>query len=107
MKSSKEIIKITIQSFDHYILNKAMNEIIATLRRTGAKMNGPVPMPTKIRRFCVIRSPHVDKDSREHFEIRTSKKILIIFPGQSTIDALMKLNLSAGVNIKIAINSSK
>lgn len=106
MKNSQEIIKITLQSFDHYILNKAMNEIIATVRRTGARIKGPISMPTKIRRFCVIRGPHVDKDSREHFEIQSSKKILIIVPGSSTVDSLMKLNLSAGVSVKISINSA-
>jgi len=104
--SSKEVIKIALQAFDHFILNKAVNEIIATARRTGAGIKGPISMPTKIKRFCVIRSPHVDKDSREHFEIRSSKKILIINPGSSTVDSLMKLNLSAGVNIKIAISNN-
>ena len=102
---NKENIKITLQSFDYFILNKAMFEIIATVRRTGAGIKGPIPIPTKIKKFCVIRSPHVDKDSREHFEIRSSKRLLIIMsPTTQTVDALMKLNLSAGVDIKIAIN---
>jgi len=68
-------------------------------------MIGPVPLPTKIEKFCVLRSPHVDKDSREHFEIRTSKRLIIIIPTAQTVDSLMKLNLSAGINIKIAINN--
>jgi small subunit ribosomal protein S10 len=101
---NKESIKITLESFDHFVLNKAMNEIIVTVRRTGAGINGPIPLPTKIEKFCVIRGPHVDKDSREQFEIRSSKRLLIITPTSQTVDALMKLSLSAGVNIKIALN---
>lgn len=103
---NKESIKITLESFDHLVLNKAMSEIIGTVRRTGAAIKGPIPLPTKIQKFCVIRGPHVDKDSREQFEIRSSKRLLIISPTAQTVDALMKLNLSAGVNIKIAINGS-
>jgi len=103
---NKENIKITLESFDHLVLNKAMGEIIGTVRRTGADIKGPVPLPTKIQKFCVIRGPHVDKDSREQFEIRSSKRLLIISPAAHTVDALMKLNLSAGVSIKIAINGS-
>jgi small subunit ribosomal protein S10 len=102
----KESIKITLESFDHLVLNKAMNEIIVTVRRTGAAIKGPIPLPTKIEKFCVIRGPHVDKDSREQFEIRSSKRLLIISPTAQTVDALMKLSLSAGVNIKIAINGT-
>ena len=100
-------IKITLESFDHFVLNKAMNEIIGTVRRTGAAIKGPIPLPTKIQKFCVLRGPHVDKDSREQFEIRSSKRLLIISPTTQTVDALMKLNLSAGVNIKIALNENK
>lgn len=104
---NKESIKITLESFDHLVLNKAMDEIINTVRRTGALIKGPIPLPTKIQKFCVIRGPHVDKDSREQFEIRSSKRLLIIVPTAQTVDALMKLNLSAGVNIKIAVNETK
>jgi small subunit ribosomal protein S10 len=107
MKNKENTIKITLKSFDHFVLNKAMNEIIATVRRTGAGIKGPIPLPTKIQKFCVIRSPHVDKDSREQYEIRSSKRLLIIIPTAQTVDALMKLNLSAGVDIKIAINGNK
>ncbi len=103
----KESIKITLESFDHVVLNKAMGEIIATVRRTGALIRGPIPLPTKIQKFTVIKGPHVDKDSREQFEIRSSKRLLIILPAPQTVDALMKLSLSAGVNIKIAINGAK
>ena len=104
---NKESIKITLESFDHFVLNKAMNEINGTVRRTGAAIKGPSPLPTKIQKFCVLRGPHVDKDSREQFEIRSSKRLLIISPTTQTVDALMKLNLSAGVNIKIALNENK
>lgn len=104
---NKETIKIVLESFDHVVLNKAMNEIIATVRRTGATVKGPIPLPTKIQKFTLLRGPHVDKDSREQFEIRSSKRLLMINPVPQTVDALMKLNLSAGVNIKIAINGAK
>ena len=104
---NKESIKITLESFDHFVLSKAVKEIIATVKRTGAGIKGPIPFPTKIEKFCVTRSPHVDKDSREQYEIRTSKRILIISPTAQTVDALMKLNLSAGVEIKIALNGTK
>jgi small subunit ribosomal protein S10 len=104
---NKEGIKISLESFDHVVLNKAMREIISTVKRTGATIKGPIPLPTKIEKFTVIRGPHVDKDSREQFEIRSSKRLLIISPTVQTVDALMKLNLSSGVGIKIAINGSK
>ena len=104
---NKESIKITLESFDHLVLHKAMEEINSTVKRTGATIKGPIPLPTKIQKFCVIRGPHVDKDSREQFEIRSSKRLLIIVPTAQTVDALMKLNLSAGVNIKIAVNETK
>lgn len=104
---NKESIKITLESFDHTVLSKAMNEIIATVKRSGAAISGPVPLPTSIQKFCVIKGPHVDKDSREQFEIRSSKRLLIISPTSQTVDSLMKLSLSAGVNIKIAINGAK
>ena len=106
-EKNKESIKLTLESFDHLVLNKAMDEIINTVRRTGAVIKGPIPLPTKIQKFCVIRGPHVDKDSREQFEIRSSKRLLIVVPTAQTVDALMKLNLSAGVNIKIAVNETK
>jgi len=105
--SKEEGIKISLESFDHVVLNKAMREIINTVQRTGATVKGPIPLPTKIEKFTVIRGPHVDKDSREQFEIRSSKRLLIISPTVQTVDALMKLNLSSGVDIKIAINGSK
>lgn len=104
---SRDSIRIALESFDHVILNRTMNEIITTVKRTGASIRGPLPMPTKIKKFTVIKGPHVDKNSREQFEIKSSKRLLIILPAAQTVDALMKLNLSAGVSIKIAINENK
>jgi small subunit ribosomal protein S10 len=102
MASNIEIIKVSLKSFDNNILNKAVTEIISTVRRTGATIKGPIPIPTKIKKFTVIKSPHVNKDSREQFEIRSFKRLLIIMPTLQTVDALMKLNLSAGVDIKMS-----
>jgi small subunit ribosomal protein S10 len=102
MSSNIEVIKISLKSFDNSILNKAITEIVSTVRRTGATIKGPVPLPTKIKKFTVIKSPHVNKDSREQFEIRSYKRLLIIIPTLQTVDALMKLNLSAGVDIKMS-----
>lgn len=102
MRSNIEVIKISLKSFDNNILNKAITEIVSTVRRTGATIKGPVPLPTKIKKFTVIKSPHVNKDSREQFEIRSYKRLLIIIPTLQTVDALMKLNLSAGVDIKMS-----
>lgn len=99
-----EGIKIILRAFDHTILDQAVQEIIGTVKRTGAKVKGPIPLPTKIKKFCVNKGPHVDSRSKEHFEIRTIKRLLIIIPTPQTVDALMKLNLSAGVNIKISLN---
>ena len=101
--SNKEGIRISLKSFDNIVLNKAMQEIINTVKRTGASVKGPIPLPTKIEKFTVIKGPHVDKDAREQFEIRSSKRLLIVMPTVQTVDALMKLNLSAGVEIKIKI----
>ena len=107
MSINKEGIKISLKSFDHIVLNKAMQEIINTVKRTGATIKGPIPLPTRIQKFTVIKGPHVDKDAREQFEIRTAKMLLIIIPTAQTVDALMKLNLSAGVEIKIKIGDKK
>jgi small subunit ribosomal protein S10 len=104
---NKESIKIILESFDKLILSKSVNEIIGTVKRSGAGLSGPIPLPTKIQKFCLIKGPHVDKDSREQFEIRSSKRLIIISPTSQTVDALMKLSLSAGVSIKIAINGAK
>ena len=95
-------IRIKLRAYDHRMLDVAAREIVEHVTRTGAKVVGPVPLPTKINKFTVLRSPHVDKKSREQFEIRTHKRLLdILEPTQQTLDALMKLDLSAGVDVEI------
>lgn len=97
-----EMIRIKLKAYESTLLDSAINEIVATAKRTGANIAGPIPLPTKKSRYCVLRSPHTDKKSREHFEIRTHKRLLdILSPTQQTIDALMKLDLSAGVHVEI------
>jgi small subunit ribosomal protein S10 len=101
---ARQKIRIALKAFDHRSLDQSAAQIAETAERTGAVVVGPVPLPTRIRRFCVIRSPHVDKDSREHFEIRTHKRLLdILEPTSKTVDALTRLNLSAGVDISIKL----
>tara|TARA_Y100001968_G_C18981212_1_gene536908 strand:- start:272 stop:583 length:312 start_codon:yes stop_codon:yes gene_type:complete len=98
-------IRIRLKAYDHNLLDKSAKEIVGTVDRTGASVRGPIPLPTKINKYCVLRSPHVDKKSREQFEIRTHKRLLdILQPNQQTIDALMKLDLSAGVDVEIKLN---
>ena len=95
-------VRIRLKGFDHKLLDQSTTEIVDTARRTGARLSGPIPLPTKIERYTVLRSPHVDKKSCEQFEIRTHKRLLdILEPTQQTIDALMKLDLSAGVDVEI------
>ena len=97
-------IQITLKAFEHRILDKAVEEIVNTAKRTGSGVRGPVPLPNRIKRFTVIRSPHVNKGSQEHFEMRTHKRLLYIQdPTPQTIDALMKLDLPGGVGIEIKI----
>ena len=97
-------IRIRLRAYDHKLLDQAALDIVDTAKRTGAKIAGPVPLPTKINKYCVLRSPHVNKKSREQFEIRTHKRLLdIIEPTQQTVDALMKLDLSAGVDVDIKL----
>lgn len=100
MESQK--IRIKLKSFDYRLLDESVKEIVETAKRTGARIRGPIPLPTKIERFTVLRSPHVDKKSREQFEIRTHRRLLeIIEPTSQTVDALMRLDLSAGVDVEI------
>src|SRR5688572_19910132 len=100
-------IRITLKAFDHRILDTASSEILNTARRTGAQVRGPVPMPNRITRFTVIRSPHVNKNSQEQFEMRTHKRLLdVVEPTPQTIDALMKLDLPAGVDVEIKIGQA-
>jgi small subunit ribosomal protein S10 len=97
-------IRIRLKAYDHKLLDQSAGEIIETARRTGARVAGPIPLPTVINKYCVLRSPHIDKKSREQFEIRTHKRILdILEPTQQTVDALMRLDLSAGVNVEIKL----
>lgn len=100
MKSSR--LRIKLRGYDHKILDNSVNEIVQTARETGAKIAGPIPLPTEVNKFTVLRSPHVDKKSREQFEMRTNKRLVdIIEPTQQTIDSLMKLTLSSGVDVEI------
>ena len=97
-------IRINLRAYDHKLLDQAVREIVDTAKRTGARVSGPVPLPTKIHRITVLRSPHVDKKSREQFEIRTHKRLIdILDPTPQTADALMKLDLAAGVDVEIKL----
>jgi small subunit ribosomal protein S10 len=97
-------IRIRLKAYDHKLLDQSAMEIVETAKETGAKVAGPIPLPTVINRFTVLRSPHVDKKSREQFEIRTHKRLLdILEPTQQTVDALMKLDLAAGVDVEIKL----
>jgi small subunit ribosomal protein S10 len=98
-------IRIRLKAFDHRLIDRSAQEIVETAKRTGALVHGPIPLPTKIERFTLNRSPHSDKKSRDQFEIRTHKRIMdIIEPTDKTVDALMKLDLSAGVDVEIKLN---
>ncbi len=97
-------IRIRLRAYDHRVLDQSATRIVSTAERTGAKVVGPVPLPTKLERFTVARSPFIDKDSQEHFEIRTHKRLIdVLEPDSNTIDTLMRLNLPAGVDIEIKI----
>ena len=101
---TKQRIRIVLKAFDHRILDQSAEQIAETAERTGAAVAGPIPLPTTIKRFCVIRSPHVDKDSREHFELRTHKRLIdILDPTSKTVDALTRLAMPAGVDISIKL----
>ncbi len=98
----KHKIRLTLKSYDHQLLDSAVKQIVLTAKRTGSNIVGPVPMPTRRKCFTVLRSPHVNKTSREQFELATHKRILdIVSPAEQTMDALMKLNISAGVDVEI------
>lgn len=99
-----EKIRINLRAYDHRLLDQSVKEIVDTAKRTGAKISGPVPLPTRIHKITVLRSPHIDKKSREQFEIRTHKRLVdILNPTPQTVDALMKLDLSAGVDVEIKL----
>jgi small subunit ribosomal protein S10 len=97
-------IRIRLKAYDHRILDQSVGEIVSTAQRTGAQVSGPIPLPTRIRRVTVLRSPHIDKKSREQFEVRTHVRLIdILQPTTQTVDDLMKLNLPAGVDVEIKL----
>jgi small subunit ribosomal protein S10 len=101
---TKQRIRIRLKAYDHKILDQSAAQIVDTAQRTGANVSGPVPLPTEINRYTVLRSPFIDKDSREQFEIRTHKRLIdVLEPTPKTVDALMRLNLPAGVDIEIKL----
>ena len=101
---ARQKIRIRLKAFDHRLLDQSAQQIVETAERSGARVIGPVPLPTKIERFTVLRSPFIDKDSREQLEIRTHKRLIdVVDPDSKTIDSLMKLNLPAGVDIEIKL----
>ncbi len=102
---SSQTIRIRLKSFDHKLIDQSASEIVETAKRTGTQVKGPIPLPTKHERFTVLTSPHVNKDARDQYELRTYKRLLdIIEPTDKTVDALMKLDLAAGVDVQIKLN---
>jgi small subunit ribosomal protein S10 len=102
-----QTIRIRLRAFDHRVLDVSTSEIVNTAKRTGAQVRGPIPLPTRIEKFTVLRSPHIDKKSMEAFEMRTHKRVLdIVDPTPQTVDALMKLDLAAGVDVEIKIGQA-
>jgi len=102
---AKQTIRIRLKAFDHRLIDKSAAEIVETAKRTGARVKGPIPLPTKKERFTVLISPHADKDARDQYEIRTHKRLMdIVEPTDKTVDALMKLDLAAGVDVQIKLN---
>jgi len=103
--AEQQIIRIRLKAFDHKLIDQSTREIVETAQRTGAQVKGPIPLPTKMERFTVLISPHVNKDARDQYEIRTHKRLLdIINPTEKTVDALMKLDLAAGVDVQIKLS---
>ena len=98
-------IRIRLKAFDHRLVDRSAQEIVETARRTGAQVKGPIPLPTKLERYTVLISPHVNKDARDQYETRTHKRLMdIVDPNDKTVDALMKLDLAAGVDVQIKLN---
>lgn len=107
MSVSNQTIRIRLKAFDHRLIDRSAKEILDTAKRTGARVLGPIPLPTKRERYTILISPHVNKDARDQYEIRTHKRLLdIIDPTEKTVDALMKLDLAAGVDVQIKLNKS-
>ena len=104
-KKNTQNIRICLKTFDHKLIDASSKEILETAKRTGARVIGPIPLPTKIERYTILVSPHVDKDARDQYEIRTHKRLMdIIEPTDKTVDALMKLDLAAGVDVQIELS---
>ena len=104
-KKNTQTIRIRLKTFDHKLIDISAKEIVETAKRTGARVLGPIPLPTRKERFTILVSPHVDKDARDQYEIRTHKRLMdIVEPTDKTVDALMKLDLAAGVDVKIELN---
>ncbi|MDH5183739.1 MAG: 30S ribosomal protein S10 [Gammaproteobacteria bacterium] len=105
MATPNQTIRIRLKAFDHRLIDQSAKEIVETAKRTGAHVKGPIPLPTKMERFTVLTSPHVNKDARDQYELRTHKRLMdIVDPTDKTVDALMKLDLSAGVDVQIKLN---
>ena len=105
MMATSQRIRIRLKAFDHRLIDRSASEIVETARRTGARVKGPIPLPIKKERFTILISPHVNKDARDQYEIRTHKRIMdIVDPTDKTVDALMKLDLAAGVDVQIKLN---
>ncbi len=103
--SSSQTIRIRLKAFDHRLIDRSAKEILETAKRTGARVLGPIPLPTKKERFTILTSPHVNKDARDQYEIRTHKRLMdIVDPTEKTVDALMKLDLAAGVDVQIKLS---
>ncbi len=103
--ATNQSIRIRLKAFDHRLIDNSAREIVETARRTGAQVKGPIPLPTKMERFTVLISPHVNKDARDQYELRTHKRLMdIVNPTDKTVDALMKLELPAGVDVQIKLN---
>ena len=103
--TASQRIRIRLKAFDHRLIDQSAREIVETARRTGAQVRGPIPLPTKIERFTVLVSPHVNKDARDQYELRTHKRLMdIVDPTDKSVDALMKLDLAAGVDVQIKLN---
>jgi len=105
MNMANQRIRIRLKAFDHRLIDQSAREIVETAKRTGAQVRGPIPLPTKKERYTILISPHVNKDARDQYEIRTHKRLMdIIDPTDKTVDALMKLDLAAGVDVQIRLN---
>jgi small subunit ribosomal protein S10 len=103
--ATNQTIRIRLKAFDHRLIDTSAREIVETARRTGAQVRGPIPLPTKKERFTILISPHVNKDARDQYELRTHKRLMdIVDPTDKTVDALMKLELPAGVDVQIKLN---